>query len=79
MDRIVKEIETALHSGETPQWGKVLLLCMRDNHISLHQHLDEHSRRSDWIRKLELSILSVIAIVLVLWLLAGRFPHIFGG
>jgi hypothetical protein len=70
---IVKKIDAVLLDPDTPRWGIVILLCLRDDHTRLSEHLAEHSRWSAPARQILVSVLTAIAVAGATWLLAARF------
>jgi hypothetical protein len=75
---IVSKIDAALRDKETPRWAIPMLLCIRDDHQALHEHLRAHRRWSDPIRQIAVSVVTALMVVLTLWVAAGRLPQIFG-
>jgi len=70
---IVKRIDAALADGETPLWAVPMLLCIRDDHTRLSQHLEEHARWSAPARQILVSVLTALAVAGATWLAALRF------
>jgi len=65
-NNILEDINHALDAPETPTWGRVLLRCYRDDHILLHQHLQQHAQTQDLLWKIVLGILlPALAAILV--------------
>ena len=73
---ILKRIDDALESPETPGYMVPVLLCIRDDHVRLGEHLDWHSRLNGEAGKILVGVLSALALMLVVWLLSARFPWV---
>ena len=76
---IVKAIDEAIKEPDTPEWGRVLLLCVRDDHVLLHTHVAEHELRKEASRKVLQGVLTTIAIGVVMYTLSCVLPTVFGG
>jgi len=70
---IVKKIDAALGDAETPRWAIPILLCVRDDHTRLSDHLADHSRWSAPARQILVSVLTALAVAGATWLAALRF------
>jgi|GEM_PF-4994585 len=77
-NNILARIDTALRDDETPRWAIPVLLCIRDDHVKLHEHLAGHRRWAAPASQILVSVATVLAVALISWLLAGRWPAIFG-
>ena len=75
---IVSKIDAALRDEQTPRWAIPMLLCIRDDHRALHEHLRAHRQWADPIRQVAVSVATALVVVLTLWIAAGRLPQIFG-
>lgn len=75
---ILQAIDTAIKDPSTPEWGRIMLLCIRDDHAVLHEHIAEHQHTQALLNKILVGVLTVLCVALVTWLLTGRFPTIFG-
>lgn len=71
---ILERINNVLADPATPPWGRVLLLCLRDDHRILHEHIRNHDRAVAAVNKVLISIIIAISISFAAWLLGGRFP-----
>lgn len=77
-NHILDKIDGALRDPETPRWAVPMLLCQRDDHCKLVDHLAAHDVWSAPARQVLVSVLTAVTITLAVWLLAGRLPAIFG-
>jgi hypothetical protein len=76
---IVEAIDTAIKAPSTPEWGRVLLLCVRDDHTLLHEHIREHNRQQEGVRRVSIGVLTAIAIGAAMYVLSCVLPVVFGG
>lgn len=78
---ILAKIDAALQDDDTPRWAVPMLLCIRDDHVKLDDHLRKHTQRSESVwgpaRQIAVSVVTALVVVLALWFLAGRFPQVF--
>jgi len=75
---VLEKIDSALLDAETPRWAIPILLCIRDDHVTLRDHIACHHRRGVSLAQILTSVLTAIAIAISFWLLSGRWPLIFG-
>lgn len=69
---IVKKIDAALGDVDTPRWAVPILLCVRDDHGRLHDHLAEHGRWAAPARQILVSVLTALAVSAATWLVVAR-------
>ncbi len=74
---ILQTIDEAIKDEHTPTWGKAILLCQRDDHIRLREHLEWHARLGAVLNKVAVAVLCALGVSVVAWLLGGRFPAVF--
>ncbi len=77
-NNILAKIDSALRDDETPRWAIPMLLCIRDDHVKLCEHLAEHRRWSAPLAQVMVSVMTALAVAAALWFAAGRLPHVFG-
>ncbi len=77
-NNILAKIDSALRDDGTPRWAIPVLLCIRDDHVKLHEHLVCHRRWSAPAAQVIVSVATAVAVALTVWLLAGRLPAVFG-
>lgn len=76
-NNILTDIDMALRAADTPRWAIPVLLCIRDDHVKLHNHLVAHRRWSAPMAQVLVSVATAVIVALTLWFLAGRLPAIF--
>lgn len=76
---IVQAIDEAIREPDTPEWGRVLLLCVRDDHVLLRTHVTEHEAHKEISRKVAQGVLTAIAIGAAMYVLSCVLPAVFGG
>lgn len=77
-NNILGKIDAALADEDTPTWAVPILLCIRDDHVLLREHLASHSAWITPARQIFVSVLTALAVALVIWIVAGRLPGVFG-
>ncbi|WP_347242999.1 hypothetical protein [Thermogutta sp.] len=77
-DTILAKIEASLDDPETPRWAIPMLLCIRDDHRRLNEHLATHNRWSVSATQILINVIIAISVAVTFWFLAGRLPAIFG-
>jgi len=77
-NNILEKIDSALRAEDTPRWAIPVLLCIRDDHVKLHEHLAGHQRWAAPATQVLVSVVTALAVAVALWLVAGRLPAIFG-
>lgn len=77
-NNILPKIDAALRDAETPRWAIPVLLCIRDDHVRLHEHLAGHRRWAAPVTQILVSVVTALAVAVALWLAAGRLPAVFG-
>ena len=75
---ILSKIDAALEDSDTPRWAVPVLLCIRNDHERLHDHLAAHRQWSQPARQILVSVLTALAVMLAAWIMAGSLPAIFG-
>ena len=74
---VLTRIEDAIKDDDTPRWAVAILLCIRDDHVTLTQHLAMHRNIEGFMAKVAVVVAGAVAVAGVLWLMAGRFPGVF--
>ncbi len=72
------KLSAAISDLETPRWAVPILLCIRDDHELLHEHLAAHQIWVQRARQIIAAVVTALAVALALWCASGRFPQIFG-
>lgn len=70
---ILRQIDLALRADDTPRWAVPILLCLRDDHTLLHNHIAAHERYAAPLRQIAVSVLTTLLILAMSWLLFARF------
>lgn len=76
-NNILEKIDYSLQMEETPHWIIPILLCIRDDHITLRDHLEAHARWSRPVSQMLFNAVTAAITAVALWFLAGRLPMIF--
>ena len=74
---IIDAIDNAIKQPDTPEWGRVLLLCVRDDHVLLRNHLRESEQSKENTRGIALKVASAVAIAAVMYALSCIIPTVF--
>ncbi len=73
---IVEQLDAALRDEATPRWAVPVLLCLRDDHCKIRDHIAaDEERRQPW-RQAVWTVLTALAVTITFWVLQGRFPQI---
>lgn len=71
-------IDAALRDEGTPRWAVPILLCIRDDHVRLREHLASHRRWTAPVGQILVGVATAVAVALTFWILSGRLPGILG-
>ena len=70
---IIKKIDVALGDGETPRWAIPILLCVRDDHTRLSDHLADHRAWAAPVRQVFVSVVTALVEGAAMWFCVARF------
>ncbi len=76
-DDTLTAIDDAIKAGDTPAWGRAMLLAWRDDHAMLVGHLSWHATWGKAAAKIGVGVATALAVALAVWLAAGRLPAVF--
>lgn len=65
---VMDRLDACLNDAETPAWGRVLLIILRDNHRELYRHLAWHETNARRVVGIVTPV-SAAVIIAVVWAL----------
>lgn len=63
---MMRRIDDCLDDDETPRWGRVLLVAMRNVYGDFYRHIQWHDKRETWIVGISSPII-VAVLIGVVW------------